>query len=120
MADRAKPAATSVVMLSLGGSRVPFISGRHHLGTDRSHVKGIARGISDRAKCSYRCRQLHHNSEQHDWNENFQPPSHAFSPKRLGCPTTRINPCRQYLPRTAQLVSSVIFLHQALGSEHPK
>ena len=34
--------------------------------------------MCDRAKCPDRRQQLHHDREQYDWNEDFQPPSHAY------------------------------------------
>ena len=77
MVGRAKRAATSVIMLRLGRSRLRFRRG-HRFGADRRHIERIGDGVSDHAKCRDRCNELHQNRQQHDWNKYFQPPPHDF------------------------------------------
>ena len=83
MADRAKHTAISVIMLRLGRSRLR-IRGGHHFRTDRRHIEGIGYGVSDNTKCRDRRKQLHQYREQHDWNKDFQPPSHDLPQNALG------------------------------------
>jgi hypothetical protein len=73
-----------------------------HPSADRGHGEGIGHSVCDDAKRRNRRKQLHHNREQHDWNECFQPPSHDFpksasgviAPRRVDVETTAEAGCR--------------------------
>ena len=82
--DRANRTAIGAVVLRLGGSGRRRVLRRRHSRADRRHVERVGNGVGDDAKRCDRCHQLHQDRKQHDWNENFQPPSHDFPQNASG------------------------------------
>ena len=104
---RTKYAALSVIMLRVGRSRMRIRGGRHFR-TDRRRIERIGCGVSDHAKCRDRRKQLHQYREQHDWNKDFQPPSHDY-------PQT----AQRVLPLASPLVEiacDTIAIHASVGA----
>ena len=91
VADGANGAALAMRMRR---RRILLVGRGRHVGTDRSRVERIGRGVSDNAKRRDRRKQLHQHHQQDDWNKTLQPPTHRILRSTSPCPNIGTGGCR--------------------------